>query len=528
MKMRNWSVTALSLAMCAGLAHGQAFNEDFALMPDPVTGGGALPADWFAQNNCPLPHATPDVPWYQGQTVVFTAHAGVPNAYAATNYARMSSGSGTLSVWLGTPMRTLNNGDSLSFFTRTVNAPAFPDRLQVRMNTTGSTNVGTLPEDVGDFTILMLDINPGYSTAGYPNTWTLQNVMVSGLGAPTPGRFAFRYFVENGGPAGANSDYIGVDTVSYAPAGATTGACCFVDGTCTPGLTQGACTGTWHEGLDCAQANCPQPPSGACCKHDGTCEVLTVSACRTAAGRYQGDNTTCTNCPTRYAYAGGPVAIPDDGATHVCGSVLSVPIVVGDSFTVQSVDVGIFITHTWQGDIKVGLRHPNGTFVQLVDRPAYPEVGDGFSNDNYGDMTRAPVPFFSTDTQTVAYDVPQTGVNNVSGSWRSESPLAAFNGLPSAGTWNLEIQDCYGPNIDTGTLTGFTLHLGGPGGPAPCYANCDNSTQTPVLNVADFGCFLTKYAAGDPYANCDASTQPPVLNVADFGCFLTKYAAGCP
>ncbi|MEX2217707.1 MAG: M1 family aminopeptidase [Phycisphaerales bacterium] len=61
-----------------------------------------------------------------------------------------------------------------------------------------------------------------------------------------------------------------------------------------------------------------------------------------------------------------------------------------------------------------------------------------------------------------------------------------------------------------------------------CYANCDGSSAPPILNVADFGCFLTKYAAGDPYANCDASTAPPILNVADFGCFLTRYAAGCP
>ncbi|MEX2217266.1 MAG: multicopper oxidase domain-containing protein [Phycisphaerales bacterium] len=61
-----------------------------------------------------------------------------------------------------------------------------------------------------------------------------------------------------------------------------------------------------------------------------------------------------------------------------------------------------------------------------------------------------------------------------------------------------------------------------------CYANCDASVTPPALNVADFGCFLTEYAAGNPYANCDGSTAPPALNVADFGCFLTKYAAGCP
>jgi hypothetical protein len=61
-----------------------------------------------------------------------------------------------------------------------------------------------------------------------------------------------------------------------------------------------------------------------------------------------------------------------------------------------------------------------------------------------------------------------------------------------------------------------------------CYANCDLSTTPPILNVADFGCFLSKFAASDPYANCDGSTTPPVLNVADFGCFLSKFAAGCP
>jgi hypothetical protein len=65
------------------------------------------------------------------------------------------------------------------------------------------------------------------------------------------------------------------------------------------------------------------------------------------------------------------------------------------------------------------------------------------------------------------------------------------------------------------------------GGAPACYANCDGSTTEPILNVADFGCFLTKFAAGDPYANCDNSTTEPVLNVADFGCFLTKFAAGC-
>jgi hypothetical protein len=67
-----------------------------------------------------------------------------------------------------------------------------------------------------------------------------------------------------------------------------------------------------------------------------------------------------------------------------------------------------------------------------------------------------------------------------------------------------------------------------PMGGGGCYANCDQSTAAPVLIVADFTCFLQRFAAGESYANCDESTAAPVLNVADFTCFLQRFAAGCP
>jgi hypothetical protein len=64
-------------------------------------------------------------------------------------------------------------------------------------------------------------------------------------------------------------------------------------------------------------------------------------------------------------------------------------------------------------------------------------------------------------------------------------------------------------------------------GAASCYANCDGSTASPILNVADFTCFLQRFAAADAWANCDASTMAPTLNVADFTCFLQRFAQGC-
>ncbi len=104
----------------------------------------------------------------------------------------------------------------MSFYTRTVDVPKFPDRLQVRMSTNGaSANVGTTATDVGDFTVLLLDINPTYTSTGYPSAWTQFAVTVTGVPSPTIGRLAFRYFIENGGPKGVNSHYIGIDTFQF-------------------------------------------------------------------------------------------------------------------------------------------------------------------------------------------------------------------------------------------------------------------------------------------------------------------------
>jgi len=86
---------------------------------------------------------------------------------------------------------------------------------------------------------------------------------------------------------------------------------------------------------------------------------------------------------------------------------------------------------------------------------------------------------------------------------------------------------------DAGAAAGGSFECGGgfwggSGGAVPCYANCDGSTIPPVLNVSDFICFQTKFAANDPYANCDGSTIVPILNVSDFICYQNKFAAGCP
>ena len=103
---------------------------------------------------------------------------------------------------------------------------------------------------------------------------------------------------------------------------------------------------------------------------------------------------------------------------------------------------------------------------------------------------------------------------------------------PAPGVWRVEViasevvQDARleDPEVNAD----FALVVSGVSPSVSCYANCDNSTAPPVLNVNDFICFQQKYAAGSLYANCDGSTTAPALNINDFICFQQQFAAGCP
>lgn len=119
----------------------------------------------------------------------------------------------TISCWLITREIPVKNGDVLSFYTRTHGD--YEDRMQVRANyKNASANVGSSPEDLGDFTTLLLDINPGLNST-YPTTWTKYTLTVAGVTGTISARFAFRYYVTNAGPSGANSDMIGVDKFEF-------------------------------------------------------------------------------------------------------------------------------------------------------------------------------------------------------------------------------------------------------------------------------------------------------------------------
>ncbi len=156
--------------------------------------GGVGPTSWFNTSFSGAP--------------VFASNSGAGQLNANFN---SSTGSNAINNFMMSPMLTFNNGDTISFFSRTSTGNPFPDRLKLKLSLSGASTASA------SFTTTLLTINPNLLTgiANYPEVYTLFSVTLSGLGAPTAGRFAFNYDVTNGGPQGANSNFIGIDDVRY-------------------------------------------------------------------------------------------------------------------------------------------------------------------------------------------------------------------------------------------------------------------------------------------------------------------------
>jgi|SRR5580704_6199328 hypothetical protein len=203
------SIALLLSALPANAQLSEGF-DDFPALLSPAGG-------WLVLNNS---QPVGDITWGQGDTAPngegFTSQSGADNSFAGVNFNAGGTGA-AVSDWLITKPIPIQNGTVISFYTReapvNANDQNFPNDLQVRLSLTG-TDVGSTPTSVGDFTTLLLDVNPTFSTTaatGYPQNWTKLNITISGVPTPTTGEIGFRYFLLNNGTQGTG---IGIDTLS--------------------------------------------------------------------------------------------------------------------------------------------------------------------------------------------------------------------------------------------------------------------------------------------------------------------------
>jgi len=346
------------------------------------------------------------------------------------------------------------------------------------------------------------------------------------------------------------------------------GACCNPDGSCNAGLTSAQCAaqGGSFAGANstCATANCPQP--GACCRNDGTCSMTAAAACVSVGNTvatFSGSGVSCGSAQcARYTVV-----------STVAGSYTDIS-TTGTAFTTLASGSADDGTYAFTSSVTNALVSSPNLFVGTNGNISNLGTFTGFTNTT--------LPTTPTTGLTLLIAGMWDDLNNTSSPSRILHEARNENGVPveiiqwdntihfgqtAAGSFQIKIWGPGGPalvqylypdlawnwNGNSATVGiqwdashayqwSFATGTGPATPPGPiadnsvlsvvapntCYANCDGSTLPPVANVADFTCFLQKFAANDPYANCDGSTLPPTINVADFTCFLQKFAAGCP
>lgn len=144
-----------------------------------------------------------------------------------------------------------------------------------------------------------------------------------------------------------------------------------------------------------------------------------------------------------YPYTGNPVPITDNDSSF---AIINVP----DDFEPTGAQVLInSITHTYDSDIDMYLRSPNGTQVELsTDNGG---SGDNFINTLFDDA--GPCVIGSVGCNTAPF----------TGTYQPEGELSTLVGISALGDWTLVIYDDLGGDI--GTIDQWTLILGGSIGP---------------------------------------------------------------
>jgi hypothetical protein len=153
---------------------------------------GSQAAKGYILRNASTPAGTNG--FFQGNSRVFGAQGGAPDAYLGANYDSAAAG-GTIDDWLISPAFSTTGGGTISFYIRAAADAGFADLFQYGMSTGGT--------DAADFVL-------GGLTAVPTGDWTRFSFDFAGTGtAGSTGRFAIRYT----GPADS-ANYIGIDTLS--------------------------------------------------------------------------------------------------------------------------------------------------------------------------------------------------------------------------------------------------------------------------------------------------------------------------
>ena len=147
--------------------------------------------------------------------------------------------------------------------------------------------------------------------------------------------------------------------------------------------------------------------------------------------------TFATTCNT---YSNNtPLPVPDGAGANIAGTTVAKSLNVPISGVISDVNVTLSGTHSFFWDLVIALSHPDGTQTALFNRNCN-QVSTGFN-----------VLFNDGAASTIVCAA------NLTGTFKPNQALAAFNGKNMNGTWTLLANDNY--NGDTGTINNWSVEI---------------------------------------------------------------------
>jgi subtilisin-like proprotein convertase family protein len=221
----------------------------------------------------------------------------------------------------------------------------------------------------------------------------------------------------------------------------------------------------------------------------------TISAFETAAG--SGVSTTEYCSATNLN-----IGIPENDPTGVNNTLNIAP-----TGNIQDINIKVDVSHTWIGDIIVGITSPNSPSVIVIDRPGYTGSGNGCNRNNIDttldDASATPVEGVCPNAD------PAIGA----GPFSPNNPLSTINNTDLSGNWIINVSD--NAAQDTGTLNQWCViamvDTGGTLNPAD-YSDLNSSygvAKHEGAGVSRLGALWSADAAffedDDNFANLDGS-----------------------
>jgi subtilisin-like proprotein convertase family protein len=159
-------------------------------------------------------------------------------------------------------------------------------------------------------------------------------------------------------------------------------------------------------------------------------------------GNYKGFNALVGTKCSATGGVGCPEALVDNGT-------VTSHFTVAGCGTIDDVNVGLSIDHTYVGDLLITLKSPNNTSIRLLNSPI--SGNDNCRFDNVRALLDDASVNGNVDLQC------RSVAPAIFGTYQPSLPLSGFNGAIGNGVWILTVQDVF-PQ-DTGTLNDWSLQL---------------------------------------------------------------------